>query len=99
MRDSAAVKFSEDVPRLEIVCSKRFWYEPSLERSPDTLLIALSIAVIALFALPWSLTLIPTVATACALTCPSLTIAALESLFATLNVAVPVLRALKSNPA
>src|SRR5690554_6357348 len=46
-RDSAAVKFSEDVFSLFIVCSKRFWLAPKYERSAETNPIALSIVVIA----------------------------------------------------
>ena len=47
IRDSAAVKFSEDAPTLLIVCSKRFWLAPILERSAETVWIAESNAVIA----------------------------------------------------
>ena len=45
MRLSAAVRFSADVDRFAIVCSSLFWIAPSLERSPDTLLIAVFIVI------------------------------------------------------
>ena len=40
IRDSAAVKFSAEAPRLLIVCSKRFWIAPSLARCVDTTFVA-----------------------------------------------------------
>ena len=55
IRDSAAVRFSEEVFKLLIVCSRRFWYAPSLERSDETFESASSITVIATLAL----TLVP----------------------------------------
>ena len=57
--DSAAWRFSAEVPRLAIVCSKRFWSAPSLERSVDTMVIALSMVSIAEFAASWEETSIP----------------------------------------
>ena len=47
--DSAAYRFSAEVPRLAMVCPRRFWYAPNMERSEETLSIAVSISEI-----PWS---------------------------------------------
>src|SRR3712207_3381837 len=47
MRDSEADRFSTDTFRLLIVCSRRFWYAPSVARDVDTFLMAVSMASIA----------------------------------------------------